>query len=618
MASLITKIGADSSQLRQDVGELPNVVKKSFDKMKDASSGGLEDNVKGLKRGFNDLKDLFLGAGIVEGVKKFYDVAIEAANKSTDANDMNAAAVRRFGASLNEGKEVVGKFAMVTVGTFNQIGEQIGSGLKGIGALITGTFDKWGEGERVLDATDKAARAAELSLSEAKKHADDFKKITEEIKTLTEAREQAERKALPIAEQKNILQQKLLEAQRAEVEAGDNMLERRKAQVEQLKAGNALLEVQKTINDEQQKQDEKRRSEAEALNNAKINALTIQEKIAKLTQEVADSEALINSNAMTAAGKEQERVVLAERRKNLQEAQNKALEQENKYYEDLVKLGDDWAKFHGEVLTANTKLNIQLREEKEIRTALARTEEGTPERIKAENRLLENQKAIREANKDVASADKEIAALLLKGRENLTEVEKLRLSILTGQAKQADLDKELHVLTTKSLTGELIPAEKERLAILIGQTNEAEKQKKLASDTLSLVQARVSVEQTSTGDTYGSMSTTALQGTLSRLKSKLADEMAADTSQGFHVGGAFRSPAIAQYQNDISKIEREISQRSEVSNYARRFGEAATIRQYGDTLAEKALSDVRDTSTRTANSIETIADTLTQSGIFRK
>jgi hypothetical protein len=617
MADLISKIGADSSQFRTDVGQLPGVVKKNFDAMKQASEGGLEDSVKGLKRGFNDLKDILAAGGIVAAVTSFFNTAIDAARKSTDANDLNAAAVRRFGDALDGAKEHATGFSVFVVGTFNRIGEQIGSGLKGIGAAITGTFAAWGEGERILEATDKAARAAELSLAEAKKHAEDFKKLNEEAKNLAEQREAAERKLLPLAEQKNVLQQKLLEAQRAEAEAVDSALDRRKAQVEQSRILNGLLEVQKGIDAEADKAAEKRRAEAENLHKLQLNALDIREKIALLTQEIADSEALINSNSLSAAGREEQRAVLAERRKNLQESQNKLLDEEKKYNEDLLKLGEGWAAFHTEILGAQTQRNNLLRQEKEIRLEVAKTEEGTPERMKAETRLLENQKALRSANKDVAGEDKEIALLMLKGRENLNEVEKLRLGILTGQVKQADLDQELHQLTAQSLAGELLPAERDRLGVLIGQTAEAEKQKKLAADVLSLVQARVSVEQTSTGSTYASMSTDALQGTLARVRSKLSDAQAANFGQFGGVGGGGPDPSIAQFSNDISKIEAELRQRTEVATYARRFGEAATVRQYGDSLAERVLSDVRDTGSRSATALDQIQKALQQSPLFR-
>ena len=613
MPNLITKIGADSSQLRQDVGELPNVVKKSFDKMKDASSGGLEDNVKNLKRGFNDLKDLFLGAGVVEGVKKFYDIAIESARKSTDANDQNAAAVRRFGDSLDAIKEKGASFATFIVGTFNRIGEQVGSGLKGIGAALTGTFDAWGEGERVLEATDKAARAAELSLAEAKKHADEFKKISEEIKNLTEAREQAERKALPIAEQKNILQQKLMEAQRAEVEAGDNALERRKAQVEQMKIGNALLEVQKTINDDQDKQDEKRRAEAEALNKTKRDGLEVADKIKLLTQEIADGEALIKSNAMSAKGQQETMAVIAAKRNELQDAYNKQKETEKKYDDELAKLGDKRGDFERESLSAQKAYNDAKKEEANLRKNISEMEDGSLDKLKEESRLIDFQKKTKTALGELAKVDKEISDLLLKGKENLNETEKERLKLLTGETTEVKQQTELHELTTKLMVGTLLPAEKERLAVLKGQTVEKEKQLEVDQKTKSL-----GVSFKSGADLSG-MSSTALEGMLQRDQQRAQDLR--NPANNYQRGG----PVIyldrleaARLEAEAENIKKELAQRSEIANYARRFGETATIRQYGDTLAEKALADVRDTSTRTANSIETIADTLTQSGIFRK
>ncbi len=130
------------------------------------------------------------------------------------------------------------------------------------------------------------------------------------------------------------------------------------------------------------------------------------------------------------------------------------------------------------------------------------------------------------------------------------------------------------------------------------------------AETLKLVQARVSVEQTSHGDSYSSMSAASLQGTLTRLYSKLADAQAADTMAGYHVGGTYHSPEMAQYQNDIAKIEAELRQRNEIESYARKYGDEATRSKYGDSLAEKALNDVRDSGQRTAVAVENLSNQI--------
>jgi len=616
MADLITKIGSDSSSLRNDVTATAGVVKEKFSAMKKDSSGGLEENVKGIKKGFNDLKDLLVGGGMIEGVKRFFDFAIENARKSTDANDQNAAAVRRFGDSMDGIKETAGKASVFLVGMFNRIGESIGTGLKGAAAAISGTFDAWGEGERVLEDTEKAARRAELSLAESKKHAEDWKRLNSEAKDLADKREESERKALTTTEQKSILEQKLLEAQRAEADAGENALARRIAQVAQMKIGNQLFEVEKALSDEAVKNDEKRRSEADARHKIQLDGLDNLDKEAILMQEINDAQGLIASGVLSIKDTEYQRTVLADRQAELLKTQNKIADEGKKIAEATEQLAEKQNEFSSEMLSAQEKYNAAKKEEAKLRAQIAEMPDGL-DKIKEETRLLDLQKKSREALKDIASQDKELAGLLLKGKENLNEVEKVRFDILTGVTTQAKLDKELHDLTAKALTGELLPAEKERLATLAGQTTELKKQSQEANSYIDAwTNFQVKVQRT--GTAYSGQSTTALTGVRDRLNAQLSGISGSgrtyrDADQIQDYGGWLTGTA---YKTELYAVEKELAQRREISQYASRYGEQAAVRQYGDDLAQRALKDLNDTSVKTANALTDINQMLKNSGLF--
>ena len=74
-------------------------------------------------------KNLIGGSVLARVVRSFFDTAIEAAQKSTDATDKNAAAVREFARGLDEVKGIGASVAVATVGFFNRIGGAIGDGL---------------------------------------------------------------------------------------------------------------------------------------------------------------------------------------------------------------------------------------------------------------------------------------------------------------------------------------------------------------------------------------------------------------------------------------------------------------------------------------------------------
>lgn len=614
MPDLITKIGADSSQLRQDVGSLPSVVKGSFDKMKSASSGGIDDNIKGIKRSVNGLKDLLVGGGIVTAVVAFYKAGISEAERGAAAGNKFAESFLEIRDVANSAINGIGKASVAVFGGIATSNKVLQEGFQNIGALLTGNLGSLQASRDAMEETGKAARKAEASLAEAKKHAAEFQGYTAEIKTLTEAREAAERKMLPIGEQRAILEQQLLEAQRAQVDAGDNALARRKAQVEELKTTNALLEVQKTINDESDKMAEKRRAEAQALHKTEIEGLELKQREAILIQEISDSENLIASGILKSKEIEEQRAILSDRRNDLLKVQNKLSEESKKMDEAQEALDDKRNEFARDLLTSQKHYLALKQDEADLIAAIAEMDD-TPERLKEEARLLDIQKKTREAMHAVASDDKSISELLLKGRENLNDVEKERLKLLTGETTQAKQEAELHEITVKLLSSELLPAEKERLQVLIGQTKEAKDQNDEAQKLIAKKKIMQAIDRVGSG--YDAQSTTALEGVIARLRDNLAAAQLADRQQLANVGGTSESFSTSAFRSELYSAQKELDRRREIADYSRRYGEEATIRQYGDTLAEKALRDVRDTGVRTANALEIVVGKLSASPLFK-
>lgn len=622
MSELIAKIGADSSALRNDLAASSVVAKKSFKEMKqfsaDAGDGidQLNKNVGGIKKGFNDLKDFMVGGGVIAAVIGFFKMTYDTAKASADVNDKNTAAVVRFGDAVAGEFNRTKDAAVQIVGTFNRIGESIGTNIKRIGSVLTGTTESFDANEKILNETERSLRSVEASLANAKKHAAEFNALSAESKAQTEKRVELEQKALTATEQKSILEQKLLEAQRAEADAGENALARRIAQVAQMKIGNQLFEVEKALSDEAVKNDEKRRSEADARHKIQLDGLDNLDKEAILMQEINDAQGLIASGVLSIKDTEYQRTVLADRQAELLKTQNKIADEGKKIAEATEQLAEKQNEFSSEMLSAQEKYNAAKKEEAKLRAQIAEMPDGL-DKIKEETRLLDLQKKSREALKDIASQDKELAGLLLKGKENLNEVEKVRFDILTGVTTQAKLDKELHDLTAKALTGELLPAEKERLATLAGQTTELKKQSQEANSYIDAwTNFQVKVQRT--GTAYSGQSTTALTGVRDRLNAQLSGISGSgrtyrDADQIQDYGGWLTGTA---YKTELYAVEKELAQRREISQYASRYGEQAAVRQYGDDLAQRALKDLNDTSVKTANALTDINQMLKNSGLF--
>jgi hypothetical protein len=120
-----------------------------------------------------------------------------------------------------------------------------------------------------------------------------------------------------------------------------------------------------------------------------------------------------------------------------------------------------------------------------------------------------------------------------------------------------------------------------------------------------------------TGRGVEEQSTDALKGLAGRLKSSVVDaELAARGRADAIANPSGRSLDNYFYEAELRRVENELAQRQSVAAYAARYGESAARGVFGDTLTDRALRDLTDTSVRTSTAVENINRNLSE--IFQK
>jgi hypothetical protein len=164
--------------------------------------------------------------------------------------------------------------------------------------------------------------------------------------------------------------------------------------------------------------------------------------------------------------------------------------------------------------------------------------------------------------------------------------------------------------------GALTEEDKSRLTVLAGQNGVLQQQIEIVG-ALTEQFTNFKIGITRTGADYDTQSTTALEGTLSRLRSRLNPNGnlpgASSSTNNDIFGGYLNNAAI---KPEIRAIEAELARRREVGSYASRYGEDATRFRYGDADTDKALRDMQESTTRSATALEQISNQLSASGIF--
>jgi hypothetical protein len=354
---------------------------------------------------------------------------------------------------------------------------------------------------------------------------------------------------------------------------------------------------------------------AEKLVQTQLNALDGAEKIAALKENIAATQAVISSGVLDQASTERLTLTLNERKIQLVAEEAKLKEElgkvDQKNADALAKADAKSADAAREDLSLAERRKVVKAElatlEKFIAAGLAENRDVTKEIGRAEELRGE----LRANEKAQAEATLEIAKLLLKGTENLTEEDKLRLELLRGQTTQGKINLEIADLTAKAVAGTLTPAERERLAVLVGQSAEIKRQ---VGDMNNLTRAAKEFVQTITrsGSSYESQSTAALQGVRDRVKSQL-DQV---TQENLMTAPRNRNPFQYALENEYASLQRELELRQSVGQYVQRYGEDAARGQFGDSIVNRALRDMTDQATQTTQTLTRVEELLKKSPFF--
>lgn len=302
------KFGLKPGDVKAGLADLGVDIKKFKKAGESTEDDGLLGTMKKLKRSVNDFKDLLVAGGIGTAVVNFFQLAIDTANKSTDATDESARAVREFGKGVDEAKGVLGTFAVTAVGAFNKLGSAIGDGINILRSFIQNGrkgFEVWASLEDAVAATSKAAEEAEARLAAVrKKNGAEFLQITKDLENVAKRREELALQGITTQETALNLDLKLFELLIKRANAENDAITNRRLALQiaetQLSLDQANLalkkeaaaESKKAAEDEKKAQDDYIKAAAErkqslALDNAQeIELFTLRKKnVATLTAD---------------------------------------------------------------------------------------------------------------------------------------------------------------------------------------------------------------------------------------------------------------------------------------------------------------------------------------------
>lgn len=346
---------------------------------------------------------------------------------------------------------------------------------------------------------------------------------------------------------------------------------------------------------------------------ARLSLMTAEDRIASLKETIAAAQAVITSGVLTEKNAQEINVQLNARKRDLMEEEAKLAAEiaENTKknaaaaQESITKRAED----QRSTLSWTEQIKILKKEIAGWESAIAyQTAQGL-DATDSIRKLDEKRAKLKDVEEKKSESLVEAAKILLKGSENLTGAERAKLEVLTGQVTAKERQAEIERLSAGLVGGTLTDAEKQRLSVLIEQTEELDKQLDKAAKVNQMI---ISISRK--GTSYENQSTTALEGVRDRVKAQLdavkQENASKPTSQ--------RNPFIYSLQSEFDQITRELDARKNIGDYANRFGEDAARRQYGDSLTDRALRDIQDSGTRTANAITEINNRLAQSGLFNR
>lgn len=506
------------------------------------SAKATKEQADDIKRGFKNMGDIFAAGGITAAVVGFFSAAIDYASNLKGQVSDNIAATQRWAGAWKEFKEYILEKGAEIVGVLAGIGEKGGN-------IVRGVFEGIGPAWEKIKSLDFNGAIAEIAAAQT-----DVNRIDQEsIEINKKIAEQKERNKV-FSEETKRLNEQLVEVEKqrnALTLDGMTTQEKINALVEELRAARAA-EAEHTTND----------------NKAKELKLKTQQLELDLVKELHKYD------------KEQEK-----REKEQGTIIQKRLDAER------------------ETLTVQQRLNILKFEEKVLIEAIAEMDEDQPEYIESQNRLLDVQNKLRGAVKEQGNANVEIARLLLKGEENLTDAEKEKLALLRGQTTEAKQRAEVEQLLAKGVAN-LTDAEKARLAALTGGTAEYRKQNDEAQKLL-----RTTMEIR--GRYNDDLSDLLLEDKIRTIKADVLSRRTAEQMAGASVGGAYYDPLMSFQQNQLKAAQDELAAREMIRQRVATYGEAGAAKFYQGNMVEyeRLLEFARNTPEDSKN-LKRLADSL--------
>ncbi len=329
------------------------------------------------------------------------------------------------------------------------------------------------------------------------------------------------------------------------------------------------------------------------------------ERINLLKKNQASTEAILANASLDSYSRDVMIVGLAETKKLIGQEETKLSADRLKHQAQMESMTAKEIEDKMKLLPISQQLGL-LKASEAGWSAVIADSSGTVEQN--EHAQLEREK-VRDKMRDLRGAkikeETELATLLLKPAADLTEVEKLRLEVLTGVTTQRQLDAEQAQLTAGLIAGSLTEAEKGRLAVLMGITVEGKKQ---LEDSKEMVKIWGAI--TRTGKGYDQQSDTSLGGVIARLESQIHQMEISNFGVAGGVGGKGKPAEQYLLESELFNAKKELAERQKVQNYADQFGEDKTRARYGDSLTDKALRDWTDQQTATTLAVQDIQQRL--------
>lgn len=409
-----------------------------------------------------------------------------------------------------------------------------------------------------------------------------------------------DRYALMLKERDKLLDQ----ISQTEVRTGADMQKLAERRIELETKIGEIHEIEKKREEERVKQAEKnaetRAKIADDEYKAGLERLSTAEKIAALQDGIAAAEALLLSTTLSRKEVEMISAQTAERKKMLLEAQTQQMKEAAQHEEKIEELAQKISDHEVSKLNTAGRIKALRFEEKELLAQLAQLEENSKEYLEATNRLLEVRKKLDSEKTKIAGEQKEMAILLLKGEENLTEIEKERLKLLRGQTTEKQQQAEIELLLTKGVKN-LTIQERERLEVLTGQAKAIQQQVVGVAEM-----HRISI-QSKAGLTDQELSDRELQEKIGNLRRNLNQAQIDDPTGQF-------SYLYNQDRSALSHAESEQAKRAQFRQLYGREGEAAFLRYSAfdeQRLRQYIRPEDEKRDTQQAQDIATIARKLT-------